>query len=91
MLSKDKVTAITEARGVQYGDFTTQGQIAQVLKSLMRDTNGWGRLAPYQRESLEMIAHKISRILNGNPNNHDSWIDIAGYAKIVADRVHGDT
>jgi hypothetical protein len=37
-----------------------------------------------QRESLDMIAHKIARILNGNPNVHDHWHDIAGYATLVA-------
>jgi hypothetical protein len=34
-----------------------------------------------------MIQHKISRILNGNPNHIDSWADIAGYAHIVAIRI----
>lgn len=33
-----------------------------------------------------MIAHKIGRILNGDPNYRDSWDDIAGYAKLAADR-----
>jgi len=35
------------------------------------------------REALEMIAHKIGRILNGDPNYADSWHDIAGYAKLA--------
>jgi hypothetical protein len=43
----------------------------------------------YQREALEMIAHKIARIINGDPNYADSWVDIAGYAKLVADRLGG--
>jgi hypothetical protein len=30
-----------------------------------------------------MITHKISRILNGDPNYDDSWRDIAGYAMLV--------
>lgn len=38
-----------------------------------------------------MIAHKIGRILNGDPNYADSWIDIAGYAKLVADRLEKDS
>jgi len=40
-----------------------------------------------QREALEMIAHKIARILNGDPNYADNWIDIAGYATLVANRL----
>lgn len=46
-------------------------------------------LAPDQRESLEMVMHKIARIINGDPNYADSWHDIAGYAKLVADRLDG--
>ena len=42
-----------------------------------------------QIECLEMIAHKIGRILNGDPNYGDSWRDIAGYATLVADRLEG--
>jgi hypothetical protein len=34
-----------------------------------------------------MIFHKLARIANGDPNYHDSWHDIAGYAKLVADRL----
>lgn len=35
-----------------------------------------------QREGLEMILHKIGRILNGDPNTADHWHDIAGYATL---------
>jgi hypothetical protein len=45
-------------------------------------------LMPDQREALEMIAHKIARIVNGDPNYADSWLDIAGYAQLVADRLN---
>jgi hypothetical protein len=36
---------------------------------------------------LEMIAHKIGRVLAGDPNHADHWDDIAGYARLVARRV----
>ena len=81
------IEAITAERGEQYGDFTTQGTIAQELKDYMRKHPGWAYLLPHQRESLDMIQHKISRILNGDPNVVDSWADIAGYAHIVAIRI----
>jgi hypothetical protein len=51
-------------------------------------SNGcWYKMRPDQREALEMIANKISRILNGNPDFVDSWEDIAGYAILVAERL----
>jgi hypothetical protein len=36
-----------------------------------------------------MIATKMSRIVNGNPDKIDNWDDIAGYAKLVADKLRG--
>jgi hypothetical protein len=47
-------------------------------------------LADDQMEALEMIVHKIGRIVNGDPDYFDSWIDVAGYAQLVADRLMGN-
>jgi UDP-N-acetylmuramoylalanine-D-glutamate ligase len=69
-----------------HGNFITHALIAQSLKDVMRD-HGVNELAPDQVEALEMIAHKIARILNGNPNHHDHWHDIAGYATLVTERL----
>lgn len=82
---------ILTERGQRYGDFDKHAGIAQSLKKAMADTPGWQRLAPDQREALEMNAHKIGRILNGDPNYADSWEDIAGYAKLVANRLTAQT
>lgn len=74
-------------RGKRYGNFSGHADITQRLKFVMRDTPGWRRLSDSQCESLEMIAHKIGRVLNGDPNYADSWHDIAGYAKLVEDEL----
>ena len=42
-----------------------------------------------QAEAIDMIFSKLARILNGDPNYADNWIDIAGYATLVADRLEG--
>jgi hypothetical protein len=47
----------------------------------------WSSLKADQKEGLEMIAAKISRILNGDPDYPDSWDDIAGFATLVANRL----
>lgn len=74
-------------RGKRYGTFAVHARITQDLKDAMRYTPNWEKLAPDQREALEMTAHKIGRILNGDPDYADSWVDIAGYTKLVADRL----
>ncbi len=79
------VGVILGERRKRYGDFSGHARIAQAIKEEMRNTTGWARLDHHQAEALEMIAHKIARILNGDPNYQDSWLDIAGYAQLVAD------
>ena len=70
-------------RGKRYGDFDGHAEITQDLKDVMRATEGWEQLTPSMKEALEMVAHKIGRILNGDPTYADSWHDIAGYATLV--------
>lgn len=76
-----------EERGKRYGEFKTHADITQTLKSAMIAAPKWSVLTPSQKEALDMIAHKIGRILNGDPNYADSWHDIAGYATLVEDEL----
>ncbi len=74
-------------RGQRYGQFEDHAFITQELKDTMRATPNWARLKKDQREALEMVAHKIGRILNGDPDYIDSWHDIIGYTKLVENRL----
>ena len=85
------ITTTLAERGTRYGDFPGHAKITQGLKRTMRASPKWGSLTDQQREALEMVAHKIGRILNGDPNYHDSWHDIIGYTKLVADELAEDT
>lgn len=70
-------------RGNRYGDFKEHARITQSIKAAMNDSPNWSKLSTDKREALEMLAHKIGRILNGDPEYKDSWHDIIGYAKLV--------
>lgn len=72
-------------REKSYGDYSGVARTSQTLKLFYRATEHWDSLNCQQRESLDMIASKIARILNGNPHHKDSWHDIAGYAKLAED------
>ena len=71
-------------RGKTHGAFAEHAQITQDLKNIIVATPGYARLNAAQRESLDMTAHKIGRILAGDPNFADHWDDIAGYARLVS-------
>lgn len=66
-------------------------EIIQQLKSIAHGTENWYGMEALQREALDMIFSKIGRILNGDPNHADSWHDIIGYAKLVEDRLNGNS
>jgi hypothetical protein len=87
----DEVDATLDARAVDYGKFIEGAEVMQMLKRVVLNAlnNRDKTLAHDQAESLDMIIHKIGRIVNGNPDVVDHWLDIAGYAKLVADRLEG--
>jgi len=72
--------ALTDERKDTHGNWLEQGEFAQEVKELLRTRIGWDILAPHQREAVDMIAMKLSRILCGDPTHADHWDDIAGYA-----------
>ncbi len=85
------ITEILEERGKRYGPFIGHAAIAQELKrTVERYINARScDLENDQKEAIDMICHKIARIINGDPDYSDNWIDIAGYAQLVADRLQG--
>lgn len=85
----EMIEDVLTERGQRYGKFVNHAYITQGMKLTMMQEEGWNRLADDQKEALEMIVHKIARIINGDPNYVDSWVDIAGYAQLVADRLKG--
>ena len=73
-------------RNGTHGNFTSNAQLSQGLKQLIREHRSVA-LSSAQLEALDMIAHKIARIVTGNPDVHDHWHDIAGYATLIANEL----
>ena len=83
----DEVSAILKERASTHGDYVEQSHITQVLKNIVHGQRQWNDLNAPMRESLDMICHKMGRIMSGDPCVKDHWLDIAGYAKLIADRL----
>jgi hypothetical protein len=81
------IDSTLEKRGSKYGTFEGNAHTTQFLKRFFKTHPSWNHMHDYQKESLEMIAHKIARILNGDPDYDDSWVDIAGYATLVVKKL----
>jgi len=74
-----------EQNSHMYGNFAERAKIIQDLKTIMKKGRRWNSMSDDKKESLEMIVHKISRIVNGDPEYKDSWHDISGYAQLIED------
>lgn len=79
----DIVESTLKDREAKYGDFAELADFAQEMKHLIRTQPNWENMNPRQQEAMEMIAHKMARIMHGEPSYEDSWIDIAGYAVLA--------
>lgn len=91
------IIKILEERGSNYGAFSGHAEVTQELKRVLRgflDENSRFRELSYKDanvvlEALDMITHKMGRIVNGDPLFEDSWVDIAGYASLVPKNTGG--
>ena len=77
---------LLEERQQTHGSFEENAIISQALKRMFRANDGWNRLTDIERESLDMIALKFSRILSGKSMSKQHWEDVVGYAKLVEEK-----
>jgi hypothetical protein len=60
--------ALLAQRGTTHGDYAIMSLRIQDLKSVMRRGKNWDAMSAPQKEALELIATKIGRIIEGDPN-----------------------
>ena len=72
-------------RNATHGDFREGAKISQHLKKVV--ANYGEHLTPTHKESLDMIMHKVARLLNGDPMHTDTWTDIVGYATLAIEDI----
>ena len=84
------VAKTLKQRGDRYGEFSTNAEISQRLKQVMRESQNWDYLTYTQQEALEMIQHKISRLLNGDHTYLDNVLDILGYTELMFKDMKGN-
>jgi hypothetical protein len=81
----ETVDSILDDRQKTHGDFADVASLGSCLKEVMRTSKNWRdeELDAAVMEGLDMIQHKIARILSGNPYEPDHYKDIAGYAECI--------
>ena len=71
-----------------HGNFEDNAIISQALKNMFRSGPGWKSLTDIEREAIDMIALKFSRILSGKSMQKQHWEDVVGYAKLVEEKCY---
>lgn len=85
------ISDILNQREKTHGTFSQNANTAQTLKSVVRGfVLTSSKLDADQREALDNICQKIARILSGGHDHADNWIDIAGYATLVSNRLEAE-
>ncbi len=69
-----------------HGSFSDNARVSQALKRSFRNEPGWEILTDVEKESMDMIALKFSRILSGKSMSKQHWEDVVGYAKLVEEK-----
>ena len=87
MTEPTKIDSILRERGEHYGSFVRLGENAQRIKRALREGPNWDNLDDDQKEALDTLATKLARILSGDPDIVDHWLDAAGYMKLISDRL----
>lgn len=84
---QDLIDQILNSREKTHGNFLMKANFIHEIMDNISELYSYQGMEADQKEALHMIIHKISRILYGNANYADNWIDIAGYAKLISDRL----
>lgn len=79
------VKKVLKQRGNRYGSFTDNAATTQALKTVIREHENFDKLPDEHKEAIDMIFHKIARVINGDPMYKDNFVDICGYSQLVAD------
>jgi hypothetical protein len=87
LLGQPAIEKLLSDRATTHGSFARNAEYSQELKRVFRSSIGWEYLDMRQREALDCVALKLSRILSSKAINIDAWIDLQGYAALA---VHPD-
>lgn len=70
---------VIKERQSTHGEFHECAEVSQDIMRALRKGRRFKDLSDAQVEALQMVAHKMHRIVCGNPDHDDHWLDGAGY------------
>lgn len=87
MQRNKEMEKIHQERKNNYGSFKVNAAISQKLKVAIQVTPKYKDLSTTQKEGLDMVCSKLSRLLTGDCNHRDSWIDMIGFLNLIVEEM----
>lgn len=78
-----EINKVLAERESTHGSFSENSEISQGIKELLRMGRSYHKMNPMMKETVDMIAHKLSRAVSGDPYYRDVWTDLTGYPALV--------
>lgn len=82
-----EIKKLLDERKAKYGEYRDNARVSQELKATLASGASWHKLSAVQKETCDMVAQKLCRIVNGDATYEDSWIDIIGYIQLTLDDI----
>ena len=81
--SKTCAKDIISEREKTHGRFRDNARVGQMIRHAIRTGPMWDNMSNVQRECLDHMAGKIGRIVSGNHDFLDHWVDLRNYPELV--------
>lgn len=82
-MSRETIQDVLTARGSRYGEYADNSKVAMAIWEAIASGTNFASLHPYHKLALQMLSAKVARIVNGDPDYEDNWVDIIGYAELT--------
>jgi hypothetical protein len=82
--------ALINEREKTHGAFNVSAPIMEALTDIFEGAPNWSRFTPTQKQVFRMAAHKMGRILAGDPNYLDHWVDLEKYYRLEVIELTGE-
>lgn len=78
----DETQDTLHAKEASHGPYRDQARFSQLLKGIVHKHKNWNGIPGEQKEAIDVILMKVSRIIAGNHDEPDHYLDISGYAML---------
>lgn len=77
-----KIEDKLKERAGSHGNFTFVAATSQRFKEIARKGKSWSTMSDREKEAVDQMLHKITRIVEGDSSFPDHWHDILGYSTL---------